>query len=90
MKKSNSKNYIKVLEERKSENKNRVTHSYQSIGLDIAEMLDDVKHKSLYIKLAKEHDESLLLKTAKEVVSRSNIKNKGAYFMRVLHEELNK
>lgn len=50
----------------------------------LAELLRDEKHKVLYIKLAKEFDEAELLAIAKNVSERRNIKNKGAYFMRII------
>jgi hypothetical protein len=80
------KNYLKVLKERSKEN--RVHKKFQMIGLTIAQMLDDEKHKSLYIKLAKKYDEHKLITTAKNVAERKNIKNKGAYFMRVFYREM--
>ena len=79
-----SKKYFEELKRRSKE-----THaykSYQLIGLQIAEILEDWKHKALYIKLAKEHGESKLLKLAKEVAEKKEVKNKGAYFMKVLYD----
>ncbi|AKM78181.1 MAG: hypothetical protein UY31_C0009G0015 [Candidatus Wolfebacteria bacterium GW2011_GWE1_48_7] len=76
--------YINKLKER-----GKVSHVYkkfQDIGLQLAEILCDSKHKALYIKLAKQYDESLLLSLAKDTAERSNVANKGAYFMKVLHE----
>ena len=46
-----NKNYLETLKERAK--KSRVYKSYQFIGLTIAQLLNDEKHKSLYIKLAK-------------------------------------
>ena len=60
------------------------------IGLMLAEMLNDEKHKALYIKLAKEHDHEKLLTTARSVAERINVKNKGAYFMGVLFKKKSK
>lgn len=62
----------------------RVTKPYQLIGLEIADILGDRKHKALYIKLAKEKNPIELLRLAKEVEETKGVKNKGAYFMRVL------
>lgn len=75
-------NYLNILKERAK--KSRVYKSYQFIGLTIAQLLNDEKHKSLYIKLAKEHNQSHLLGIAKDVAERKNIENKGGYFMKVL------
>lgn len=80
------KEYIETLKERKK--KSRVYKEYQLIGLTLAEILEDEKHKSLYIKLAKEHEVQMLLTLAKDVASRNRIKNKGAYFMVLLTEIL--
>jgi len=78
------KDYLKTIKERTK--KSHVYKKYQFTGLLIAELLNDEKHKALYIKLAKQYDESLLLSLAKDTAERSNVANKGAYFMKVLHE----
>lgn len=57
-----------------------VSREFQSFGVHLAEQLDDMKHKSLYIKLAKEQPRALLEK-ALQFVSDSNAKNRGALFM---------
>ncbi len=76
--------YLEKLRERKGESKAYTKH--QLVGLEIAAILDDFAHKALYIKLAKEKDSDKLLEVAKDVASRENIKNKGAYFMRIVHD----
>ena len=76
--------YIQTLKERAQ--KSRVYKSYQFVGLTISQILNDEKHKSLYIKLAKEHPGDHLLGIAKDVAERKKIKNKGGYFMRVLQK----
>ncbi len=76
------KDYIQILKERAK--KSHVYKKYQLIGLLIAQLLEDEKHKSLYIKLAKEHNDEHLLAIAKDVAERKKIENKGAYFMKVL------
>lgn len=78
------KNYLETLKERAK--KSRVYKKYQFTGLLISQLLNDEKHKSLYIKLAKKHENDDLLRIAKEVAERKNIKNKGAYFMKVLQK----
>lgn len=75
------KRYLAELSRRSAES--RVYRKFQLIGLEIADILDDRKHKALYIKLAKEGNIDRLLSIAKDVADRKNIKNKGAYFMRV-------
>lgn len=78
------KNYLETLKERGKQS--RVYKKYQLIGLEIAQALNDEKHKSLYIKLAKKHPGDHLLSIAKDVSERKKIKNKGAYFMKVLQK----
>ncbi len=79
------KDYLEILKERAQ--KSRVYKKYQLTGLLIAQLLNDEKHKSLYIKLAKKHNSDDLLRIAKDVAERKNIKNKGAYFMKVLQNK---
>ncbi|HUC01808.1 MAG TPA: hypothetical protein VMA75_02800 [Candidatus Paceibacterota bacterium] len=78
--------YVAELKRRGKES--HVYKKYQLIGLEIAQILGDEKHKALYIKLAKEHDADTLMRLAKDVADRTNVKNKGAYFMTVLKEEV--
>lgn len=78
------KDYIKTIKERSK--KSRVYKKFQAIGLMISQLLNDEKHKALYIKLVKQHDEQELLRLAKNVAERKNIKNKGAYFMKIFSE----
>lgn len=76
--------YIKRLKDKRRAR--RVTEPHQFTGLAIAETLHDEAHKSLYIKLAKQHGGEWLLALAKDVAERKNVKNKGAYFMKLVHE----
>lgn len=62
-----------------------ISREFQSFGIYLAESLDDYKHKSLYIKLAKTVHRSLLEKALSFAVD-SNAKNKGALFMWKLKE----
>lgn len=80
--------YIDILKKRGKESK--VYSSHQMIGLMIAEILDDPSHKSLYMRLAKNNDEDVLLSLAKSVADRKNVKNKGAYFMKLFKSEKQK
>ena len=57
-----------------------ISREFQSFGIYLAEELDDMKHKSLYIKLAKTTHRSILEK-ALSFISDSNADNKGALFM---------
>ena len=76
--------YIEELKKRRKES--RVYKEYQLVGLLVAELLHDEAHKSLYIKLAKEHDGDKLLRLAKDVSLRKNVENKGAYFMSLFYK----
>ena len=71
--------YLKELKKRSKES--RVYRKYQLEGLEIAQILRDESHKSLYIKLAKEGDAESLRRLAKSIAENRNIKRKGAYFM---------
>jgi len=75
--------YLKTLRERKTTS--RAYKKYQLVGLELAAILDDPGHKSFYIKLAKEKAAEELFSIAKDTASRKNIRNKGAYFMRMIH-----
>ncbi|MBI2036944.1 MAG: hypothetical protein HYT14_01115, partial [Candidatus Liptonbacteria bacterium] len=74
--------YIETL--RKRAKRSRVYSRHQLIGLLMAAYLGDREHKALYMRLAKRPDAEYLLQAAKEVGSRPNVRNKGAYFMRVI------
>ena len=62
------------------EAKRYVTREFQDYGVRLAEELGDMKHKSLYIKLAKTVDRAKL-ETVRRFVIDSNADNKGALFM---------
>lgn len=74
--------YLKQLQDRGKDS--HVYHSHQFIGLEIAMMLHDLEHKSLYIKMAKFHNPDRLLALAKSVVEKRDVKNPGAYFMKLV------
>ncbi len=57
-----------------------ISREFQSYGIHLAEELNDYKHKSLYIKMAKTVHRSILDK-ALSYVSDSRARNKGALFM---------
>lgn len=62
-----------------------VSRDFQAYGLHLAEELDDYKHRSLYIKLAKTVHRSVLEQALSFCVD-SHAKNKGALFMWKLAE----
>lgn len=55
-------------------------YEFQDFGLRLAEELKDLKHKSLYIKLAKEVKRELL-EEALNFIKSSRAKNKARLFM---------
>lgn len=57
-----------------------ISREFQSYGIYLSEELEDYKHKSLYIKLAKDVHRSILDKALSFAVD-SGAKNKGALFM---------
>ncbi|HET9946469.1 MAG TPA: hypothetical protein VFQ63_00185 [Patescibacteria group bacterium] len=57
-----------------------ISREFQAFGVHLAEELNDMKHKSLYIKMAKTEHRPLLEK-ALSFVSDSKANNKGALFM---------
>jgi hypothetical protein len=77
--------YLKELRRRSAES--RTYKSYQLTGLEIANILEDWDHKSLYMKLAKKHGEAKMMELAKNVAEKKNIDNKGAYFMSIMKSE---
>ncbi len=77
--------YVEELKRRGKES--HIYKKYQLLGLEISKILADEKHKALYIKLAKEQDAETLMRLAKDIAERGNVKNKGAYFMTMLKEQ---
>ncbi len=65
-----------------------ISRDFQSFGIHLAEELDDYKHRSLYIKLAKTVHRSILERALSFCVD-SNAKNKGALFMWKLQQVKN-
>ena len=64
----------------------KVFKKYQWDGLEIAALLKDESHKTLYIKLVKENPNLDLVALARDISSRKNIGNKGAYFMTLFNK----
>lgn len=62
-----------------------ISREFQAYGYHLAETLNDMKHKSLYMRLAKTIPRPLLEKSL-SFVSDSKIKRKGALFMWKLKE----
>lgn len=62
-----------------------VSREFQTFGVFLAEKLDDIRRKALYIKYAKEIPRPILEEAYRFVVD-SNARNKGALFMWKLRE----
>ena len=62
-----------------------ISREFQSFGVHLAEKLSDERHKSLYMKLAKEVPRPVLEKALQFVVD-SGARRKGALFMWKLKE----
>jgi len=74
--------YLEVIKARAKTS--RVYKKYQSTGLALAEILEDRSHKAIYMRLAKNHDEQQLMNLAKVIADKKGVRNKGAYFMRLV------
>lgn len=62
-----------------------ISREFQSFGIYLAEKLDDYRHRSLYIKLAKQIPRPVL-ERALQFVFDANARNKPALFMWKLKE----
>lgn len=74
-------NIAKILRSRKLSRDYRCSHEFQAYGNRLAEELGDRKHRSLYIKLAKNEDRSILEEARASVLDSRNAKTKGRLFM---------
>lgn len=76
------KSISKVLEESKNIKRTRnISREFQMYGVYLAEQLDDTKHYSLYIKLAKTQPRKILDEALSYVKDYPNAKSKGKLFM---------
>jgi len=64
----------------------RNTYEFQAYGNRLAEELNDKKHRTLYIKLAKTEQRKLLEKAREFVLGNENADTKGRLFMWKLKE----
>ena len=58
-----------------------ITQEFQDFGYRLAHELDDVPHKSLYMRLAKQQDRILLERALSFVADAPNVRNKAKLFM---------
>ena len=63
-----------------------ISREFQKYGIELAHELRDLKHKTLYIKLAKETPRGLLESARSFVADAENVKSKGRLFMWKLAE----
>ncbi len=75
-----------VLKRFKLDEDKYISHEFQKYGYGLAEELEDLKHKSLYIKLAKETPRNLLEAARNFVKDAKNVKSKPRLFMWKLKE----
>ena len=79
------KSVKQILEKFNPASDKYISREFQSYGIHLAEELDDYKHRSLYIKLAKTTHRSILERALSFCID-SNARNKGALFMWKLKE----
>jgi hypothetical protein len=70
-----------VLKKYKIEEDKYISQGFQQYGYDLAVELGDMKHKALYIKLAKETSRGLLEDARSFVKDANNANSKGRLFM---------
>lgn len=81
------KSIKEVLAERLSKTaRKNISQEYQDYGIRLSQTLNDEKHKSLYIKLAKEKPRNHLEKAKEFVLDYYGAKNKARIFMWKLKE----
>lgn len=75
------KSLKQLIDDKKPVDRNKyVSREFQDYGYRLAAKLGDLKHKSLYMKLAKTCDRAIL-EACKRFVMDSNADNPGALFM---------
>lgn len=70
-----------VLKKFKVDEDKYISQEFQKYGYELAKELNDLKHKALYIKLAKSTPRNLMEATRSYVKDAVDVKNKGALFM---------
>lgn len=58
-----------------------ITKEFQDYGYRLAERLGDLKHKALYIKIAKTYSREIIEKVYSFTIDYPNAKSKGKIFM---------
>lgn len=75
------KRLSEILQSRKMARDYRCSHEFQAYGNKLAEELGDRKHRTLYIKLAKNEDRNLLEEARVSVLESKKATTKGRLFM---------
>ena len=75
-----------ILQGRSITADHRNKHEFQAYGNRLAEEFHDLRHRALYIKLAKTEDRNLLEAAREYVMGAENITQKGKLFMWKLKE----
>ena len=70
-----------VLEKFEIEEDKYISREFHKYGYELAEELGDLKHKALYIKLAKEYPRGFLESARAFVKDAQNVTSKGRLFM---------
>ncbi len=61
--------------------KSRISKEYQSYGLYLTRLLNDQKHKNLYIKMAKNIERGILERAVSFISDANTVENKARLFM---------
>lgn len=83
-KKSNQENFQsigEILSQFNWDKKKYISREFQDYGYRLAEELNDLKHKALYIKLSKELPRKILEEARNFVKDAKNVKNPAKLFM---------
>ena len=75
------KSISEIIEKKKKEPDKRNTYEFQAYGNKLAEEFDDIKHRALYIKLAKSEPRYLLEMAREYVKASEKAHTKGRLFM---------
>lgn len=76
----------KLLQQKNIKGDKRNTHEFQAYGNRLAEEFHDLRHRSLYIKLAKNENRSLLEAAREFVMGSEKATTRGKLFMWKLSE----
>jgi len=86
MKKDDFTKIGNILERFEGDEDKYISREFQKYGYELAKELEDLKRKTLYIKLAKETPRGLLEAARSFVKDASEVRSKGALFMWKLSE----